>query len=112
MQQGYNIYKGLQKPLEYKGFRGKFIYRGIACLLCGLLLGAVVMVAFSMLSGVLVLVSIICAGLGYTAKQQKNGLHRKTRASGHYLFPSKIKHRIHAKKERIQNALPGYRSPG
>jgi hypothetical protein len=110
MQQGYNIYKGLQKPLEYKGFRGKFIYWGIASILLGLLLGAIVMATLSMLAGVLVLAVIICGGLAYTAKLQKNGLHPKSRASGHYLFPSKINPRIYGKKERIQNALYRHRS--
>lgn len=99
MQQGYNIYKGLQKPLEYKGFRGKFIYWGIASLLLGLVFGAIVMATLSMLAGVLVLVVIMLGGLAYTAKLQKNGLHPKTRASGHYLFPSTIKYRIYGKKE-------------
>lgn len=99
MQQGYNIYKGLQKPLVYKGFRGKFIYWGIASLLSGLLLGAMVMAILSMLAGVLILVLVIAGGLAYTANQQKHGLYNKTRSRGHYLFPSTINPRIYAKKE-------------
>ncbi|NRF37553.1 plasmid transfer protein [Pedobacter foliorum] len=99
MQQSYNIYKGLQKPLEYKGFRGKFIYWGIASLLLGLVFGAIVMATLSMLAGVLVLVIIMLGGLAYTAKLQKNGLHHKTRSSGHYLFASTIKYPIYDKKE-------------
>jgi hypothetical protein len=110
MQREFDIYKGLQKPLQYKGFRGKFIYWGIASLLSGLLFGAIIMATVNILTGVLVLAIIVCGGLAYTANQQKNGLHRKTRSSGHYLFQSKINHRLYAKKERIPDAIPGHRT--
>ncbi|HMI04860.1 MAG TPA: hypothetical protein VK541_20395 [Pedobacter sp.] len=99
MERVYNVYKGLQKPLVYKGFAGKFIYWGIACLLAGLVLGSLVMALFSLFLGVIVLAGCTCGGLYYTASQQKKGLHQKTRCSGHYQFPSKINHRIYANKE-------------
>lgn len=99
MERTYNVYKGLQKPLVYKGFAGKFIYWGIASLLSGLVLGALVMALFSMLLGLIVLASCVGGGLYYTASRQKKGLHQKTRSSGHYLISSKINHRIYAKKE-------------
>jgi hypothetical protein len=99
MERTYNVYKGLQKPLVYKGFAGKFIYWGIASLLSGLVLGALSMALFSMMLGLIVLVSCVGGGLYYTASRQKKGLHRKTRSSGHYLFSSKINHSIYAKKE-------------
>lgn len=38
----YNVYKGLQKPLIFKGFKGKFIYIGGACIISALLLCAIV----------------------------------------------------------------------
>lgn len=99
MQREYNVYKGLQKPLLYKGFAGKFIYWGIGSLLAGLFLGALLMALVGLLVGVVALAGCIGGGLYYTAMQQKKGLHQKTRAFGHYHFPSKINHRIYGKKE-------------
>ena len=41
MAKQFSIYKGLQKPLIYKGFQGKFIGWGIASLDVGLVQGGV-----------------------------------------------------------------------
>ena len=90
------MYRGLQKPLVYKGFSGKYIYWGIASLLSGLVLGALVMAVFSLLLGVVVLAGCIGGGLAYTFSRQKQGLHQKTRASGHYFFkPRMRRHSAH-----------------
>lgn len=37
----YPIYKGLQKPLTYKGFKGKYIYWALGSLILGLFIGAI-----------------------------------------------------------------------
>ena len=42
----YNVYKGLQKPLIFKGFKGKFIYIGGACIISALLLCAIVSISY------------------------------------------------------------------
>jgi hypothetical protein len=86
MQRNFNVYKGLQRPLAYKGFQGKFIYWGIGSVLCGLLIGAITMAVFSMLLGVLLLAGCIGGGLFYTLSMQKKGLHDKTRCSGVVFF--------------------------
>lgn len=100
MERTYNVYKGLQKPLVYRGFSGKFIYWGIAALLCGLVLGALSIALFSMLFGVVVMAACIGGGLYYTSLQQKKGLHQKSRSRGHYHFQSKINHqKFYGKKE-------------
>jgi len=77
----YPVYKGLQKPLIFKGFKGKFIYWGIAFLLTGLVLGALTMSLLNMWLGAIVLIGTITGGLLYTAGRQKNGLHSKSRSS-------------------------------
>jgi hypothetical protein len=97
----FNVYKGLQKPLTYKGFSGKFIYWGIACLLAGLVLGSVIMAVFSMLLGVFVLAACIGGGLYYTAAQQKKGLHQKTISKGHYHMTSRIT-RLNPRKNHVE----------
>jgi hypothetical protein len=82
MEHKYPIYKGLQKPLTYKGFQGKFIAWGIASLVAGLVLGAVVGSLTSMVLGGVITLATITGGLLFTSRQQKKGLHSKTRHSG------------------------------
>lgn len=79
MARKFAVYKGLQKPLIFKGFKGKFIYWGIASLLTGLIAGALVMSLINMWLGAFVLIGCITGGLGYTASRQKGGLYAKSR---------------------------------
>ncbi len=84
MAKQFSIYRGLQKPLVFKGFKGKFIYWGLACLVLGLVLGAVTVALVNMLLGIFVLMACMIGGLLYTASQQKKGLH--TKAKTHTVF--------------------------
>jgi hypothetical protein len=81
----FAVYKGLQRPLIYKGFRGKFIYWGIAAVLAGLVSGSVVMATVNMWLGAVVLAGCIAGGLVYTASRQKKGLHDKRRYRGIFI---------------------------
>ena len=80
MTQRYAVYKGLQKPLTFRGFKGKFIYWGIGFLLVGLVLGALTMSLVNMWLGATVLIGSIVGGLLYTANRQKSGLHNKAKS--------------------------------
>lgn len=82
----FAVYKGLQRPLIYRGFRGKFIYWGIGAVLSGLVLGSVTMAVVNMWLGAIVLVGFIAGGLVYIASRQKRGLHAKTRHRGIYIL--------------------------
>lgn len=82
----FAVYKGLQRPLMYRGFRGKFIYWGIGAVLGGLVLGSVTMAVINMWLGALVLIGCITGGLVYIASRQKRGLHDKTRHRGIYIL--------------------------
>lgn len=79
MARKYAVYKGLQKPLVFKGFKGRFIYWGLASLLTGLVLGALTMSLVNMWLGALVLAGSITGGIAFTAAKQKGGLHVKGR---------------------------------
>lgn len=81
MARKYAVYKGLQKPLIFKGFKGKFIYWGLGSLLSGLVLGALTMSLINMWLGAIVLVGCIVGGLLFTSGKQKSGLHSKSRNS-------------------------------
>lgn len=91
MSKKFAIYKGLQKPLVFRGFAGKFIYWGIGCLLAGLVFGALTMSLVNMWLGAVVLTGSIAGGLLYIAGKQKNGLHDKSRATGVYVHSLRLK---------------------
>ena len=84
----FNVYKGLQKPLIFKGFKGKFIYIGGACIIGGLLLGAIFTALLSIMWGGIVLIVVMFGGLAYAAKNQKNGLHNKDNRKGIFIVSS------------------------
>jgi 1,4-dihydroxy-2-naphthoate octaprenyltransferase len=86
MARKFAVYKGLQRPLIFKGFKGKFIYWGLASLLSGLVLGALTMSLINMWLGALVLIGCIVGGLLYTAGKQKGGLHDKGRTKSIYIL--------------------------
>lgn len=88
--QHFPVYKGLQKPLMYRGFKGKFIAYGIASLIMGLVLGGVLGSITNMFLGGTVMVASIVGGLFLTASLQKKGLHSKTRNIGVFIHPVKL----------------------
>lgn len=87
MMRRYAIYKGLQKPLIYRGFKGKFIVWGISSLVIGLLSGGLIGALTSMYLGGAVTIAAIAAGLLYTFHKQKDGLHSKSRHKGVFIHP-------------------------
>ncbi len=100
MGKHFSIYKGLQKPLMYKGFQGKFIGWGIASLVLGLVLGGLIGSLTDMVFGGILTIGTISGGLYFTSQQQKKGLHNKTRNLGVFLPPTDLKHYHHAKAEK------------
>jgi 1,4-dihydroxy-2-naphthoate octaprenyltransferase len=86
MTRRYAVYKGLQKPLIFKGFKGKFIYWGLASILAGLVLGALIMSLVNTWLGAITLIGCMTGGLFYTAGKQKGGLHDKGRAKSIYIL--------------------------
>ena len=84
----YPIYKGLQKPLIYRGFRGKFIAWGIGSLVIGLVSGGIIGALSNMYLGGVFTISNASAGMFYTFHKQKGGLHSKTRHQGVMIHPN------------------------
>ena len=91
MAKRFAVYKGLQRPLTFKGFKGKFIYWGVGSLLSGLVLGSVTMALINMYVGAAVLIGTIIGGLFYTAGKQKGGLHNKKRPKGTFIYQVQLK---------------------
>ena len=82
----YPIFKGLQKPLEFMGIRGRFlimIAAGFACSFLGFIVFSIV---GDKLWGFLAMVLIAGLSYGYVFVKQKQGLHNKQRHRGVYVY--------------------------
>lgn len=82
----YPVFKGLQKPLEFMGIRGKFIYYAAGTFLFGFVGFLVFNILMGFFAGVIALVALAGTGIIFIFIKQKLGLHEKKRFKGivHY----------------------------
>ena len=73
----YPMFKGLQKPLEFMGFQGRYI-TWAACAVGGAILGFVV--------GLVILAVSLCSGAALIFFKQKKGLHTKKEEHGVFIY--------------------------
>ena len=85
----FNVYRGLQRPLIFKGLKGKFIYIGGACVVVSLLSASIISTTTSFMWGGIALLVTMFGGLGITIQLQKKGLHNKDKRKGIFIV-SKI----------------------
>lgn len=86
----FPVFKGLQKPLEFMGLRGRFMVLAavaVGLAFFGYCIGAF---CFDQLTGIIACLVLGGASLGYIFIKQKQGLHSKKRCRDilvyHYLF--------------------------
>lgn len=92
MQKEFPMYKGLQKPLSFKGFKGRYIFWGIGVIISSLLLGCILCVAINTLIGLGIMASYLGIGLFIIHKKQQNGLYSKKKDTDTlYVVPNRIK---------------------
>lgn len=89
---GYPVFKGLQKPLEFMGIRGRFL--GIAAATVG-----VTFIVYFALSTTIgqwtgILTALVCLGVGLLMiyVKQKTGLHAKRKFHGVIVYHHLFKH--------------------
>lgn len=97
----YSIYKGLQKPLVYKGFKGRYMYWTIGFVILGLVLAGLIGAIFNLVAGTIMMVTITGGGIYYTSQKQKNGLYDRRRDKGVYVFKVNLRGIRNVKKESI-----------
>lgn len=85
-EHGFPVFKGLQKPLEFMGIRGRFLT--LAAVAIGV--SFVGFIAFSIvlgkLAGFVAMLVMAAAGLATIFVKQRGGLHNKKRAKGIYVY--------------------------
>lgn len=88
----YPVFKGLQKPLEFMGIRGRFL------LIAALTVGATFIIYFALsltvgqLPGILTALACLGSGLVSIYVKQKTGLHAKKRFRGVIIYHNLYKH--------------------
>lgn len=83
---GYPLFKGLQKPLEFMGIQGRYIYWA-----AGAIGGAIIgfIIAYCMagfVAGLVILVASVSIGAGLIIVKQKHGLHSKKDEKGVFIY--------------------------
>ena len=69
----YPMFKGLQKPLEFMGFQGRYITWAAYCI-------------FGFVVGLVVLAVSLCSGAALIFFKQKKGLHTKKEEHGVFIY--------------------------
>ncbi|MGN1255450.1 MAG: DUF4133 domain-containing protein [Prevotella sp.] len=83
---GFPVFKGLQKPLEFMGIRGRFLTLA-ACAIGASFIGFIIFsIILGKLFGFIAMVAIAAAGLLGIFIKQRGGLHNKKRYPGIYFF--------------------------
>jgi hypothetical protein len=91
----YKLYKGLQRPLIFKIFKGKYIYWALGSIVTGIIVGGVISSLVSSVVGIFAMAAVAVPLLFYTISMQKKGLYTKRTDKLIYIIPPifKRKHR-------------------
>lgn len=83
---GYPIFKGLQKPLELMGIRGRFLTLA-ACAIGASFIGFIVFsIVLGKFAGFIAMLVIAVTGLVTIYIKQRGGLHNKKRHTGIFIY--------------------------
>lgn len=81
----YPVFKGLQRPLEFFGLRGRYIYWAAGTIGGGLLCFLIGYVVFSFLVGLILVAAILGFGGAMIFLRQHKGLHTKKAPTGIFI---------------------------
>lgn len=85
-QDGFPVFKGLQKPLEFMGIRGRFLTLAAVAIGVSFVGFIVFSIALGKLAGFIAMLVMAAAGLSTIFVKQRSGLHNKKRAKGIYVY--------------------------
>lgn len=83
---GYPVFKGLQKPLEFMGIRGRFLTLAGAAIGVSFVGFIVFSIALGKLAGFIAMLVMTVTGLVTIYVKQRGGLHNKKRNRGIYIY--------------------------
>ena len=82
----YPVFKGLQRPLEFMGLRGRYIYWAAVTAGCAILSFIVVYSLLGFVVGLVVLPVIAAVGIALIILNQMKGLHTKKEFQGILIY--------------------------
>lgn len=80
------MFKGLQKPLEFMGFQGRYITWASATVGGGILSFIIVYCILGFVAGLIVLTVTLCTGAALIFFKQRKGLHTKKEEHGVFIY--------------------------
>lgn len=83
---GYPVFKGLQKPLEFMGIRGRFLTLAAAAIGVSFVGFIVFSIALGKLAGFIAMLILAVVGLVTIYVKQRGGLHNKRRHKGVFIY--------------------------
>ena len=90
-QDGYPVFKGLQKPLEFMGIRGRFLVLAAAAIGVSFVGFIVFSIILGKLAGFIAMLVMAVTGLLTIYVKQKGGLHNKKRHRGVFIYTQLFK---------------------
>lgn len=88
---GFPVFKGLQRPLEFMGIRGRFITIAAVCIGISFLSFLLFSAILGELAGFIALAIVALTSLIVIYVKQKSGLHNKKRFKGIIIYKSVFK---------------------
>lgn len=85
-QESYPVFKGLQKPLEFMGIRGRFLTLAAAAIGLSFVGFIIFSIALGKLAGFIAMILIAAASLLTIYVKQRGGLHNKRRDKGVFVY--------------------------
>lgn len=82
----YPLLKGLQKPLEFMGLQGRYIYWAAGTIVGTIVAFIIMYCVFGFILGLITAVICISSGAGLIIIKQRKGLHTKKSDHGEYVF--------------------------
>jgi hypothetical protein len=86
----YPIYKGLQKPLTYKGFKGKYIYWALGSLIIGLVIGAIAAALTNMIIAGICALATMGGCIAFILHRQNKGEYYRKKYPGIFVPQTKL----------------------
>ena len=84
----YPLFRGLQRPLEFMGLQGRYIYWAAGAV-GGAILGFIIAyIIAGFVAGLVVLVIAVSVGAGMILFKQRRGLHGKKMERGVFVYAS------------------------
>lgn len=89
-QKAYRIFKGLQKPLEFMGLKGRYVWVGLGGAIGSILLFMILFISINILTALIALLVTPTVIAVWIFRNMKRGLHSKRKDKGTFVVMSVI----------------------